>query len=108
MPFHPEEYTCAGHKAADRALPERLTLPPTFNMELVDVDRDGILSNMEFYLALEPNNPDLNDYVLDNFLWAHCEEAGALFRFYMLSKLLQTTNVISTGIADLLVLLLRH
>jgi hypothetical protein len=43
MPFHPEEYTCAGHKAADRALSERLSLPSTFNMELVDANRDVIV-----------------------------------------------------------------
>lgn len=74
MPFHEEEYTCAGHKAADRALPERLPLPATFNMELADADKDGMLSNLEFYLALDPNNPDLNDYVFDNFNWDHCND----------------------------------
>jgi hypothetical protein len=59
-------------------------------------------------VALDPNNPDLNDYVFDNLLWTHCEEAGALIIFYMLSKLLQTTHLVSTGIANLRVLLLRH
>jgi hypothetical protein len=72
MPFHSEAYTCTGHAAADPALPSRLTMTPIMYTNGADVDGDGVISNMEFFYALDPNNPDMNDYVFDNFNWDHC------------------------------------
>jgi len=72
MSFHPEAYTCTGHAANDAALPSRLTMTPIMYTNGADLDNDGVISNMEFYYALDPNNPDMNDYVFDNFNWDHC------------------------------------
>jgi hypothetical protein len=38
-----------------------------------DTNGDKVISNWEFFLALDPNNIDGNDYVFDNFDWEHCE-----------------------------------
>jgi hypothetical protein len=72
MPFHEDEYVCTGHMAADRALPARLSLTPVFDTNGADIDGDGVISNYEFYLALDPTDPEKNDYVFDNFDWSHC------------------------------------
>ncbi len=38
----------------------------------VDMNEDGIVTNWEFFRALDPSLPDNNDYVFDNFDWGHC------------------------------------
>jgi hypothetical protein len=72
MPFHTDAYTCAGHAADSPVLPSALSLTPIFSTNGADLDGDGVISNYEFYLALDPGNPDMNDYVFDNFEWTHC------------------------------------
>ncbi len=34
---------------------------------------------MELYECLDPNNPDTNDYVFDNFKWDHCSDVTDAF-----------------------------
>jgi hypothetical protein len=70
--FYPEAYTCTGHASADAALPSGLVMTPIMYTNGADTDGDGVISNMEFFLALDPNDPDKNDYVYDNFNWDHC------------------------------------
>lgn len=71
--YHPDEYTCVGHDADDPALPGGYSLPYTDAIENVaDADNDGVVTNWEFFQAIDPNNIDGNDYVFDNFLWDHC------------------------------------
>lgn len=71
--YHPEQYTCAGHKSTDPALPGGYSLPYTSAIEAIaDTDGDGTISNWEFLVAIDPNNMDGNDYVFDNFEWSHC------------------------------------
>jgi hypothetical protein len=72
MPFYQDAYTCPGHLASSPVLPEALRLTPIFYENGADIDGDGVISNMEFYLALDPSNPEKNDYVFDNFEWNHC------------------------------------
>lgn len=72
MSWYNGSYTCPGHAANDRALPAALHLTDIFNTNNADADGDGIITNTEFYLALNPNDPSLNDYVFDNFKWDHC------------------------------------
>jgi hypothetical protein len=71
--YHPEAYTCVGHDADDAALPGGYSLPYTDALEAVaDADGDGVITNWEFFEAIDPNNVDGNDYVFDNFNWDHC------------------------------------
>ncbi len=69
--YWPEKYTCTGHDATDSVLPASLPLLDGF-AELADTDGDGIITNMEYYIAINPNNGDGLDYVFDNFEWSHC------------------------------------
>ena len=39
---------------------------------IIDIDGDGVESNWEFFLAMDPNNINGNDYVWDHFDWDHC------------------------------------
>jgi hypothetical protein len=71
--YHPEAYTCEGHAEGDRAVPEGI--PLTHQMDkIADADGDGIVTNIEFYNALDPTNVNGQDYVFDNFKWDHCED----------------------------------
>ena len=69
--YWPEKYTCTGHDATDSVLPASLPLLDGF-AELADTDGDGIITNIEYYLAINPNNEDGLDYVFDHFEWSHC------------------------------------
>jgi hypothetical protein len=70
--WHPEAYRCTGHAADDPVLPKQLPLPENIR-GIADLDGDSIISNYEYYLAIDPNNPDGNDYVFDHFQWDHCD-----------------------------------
>ena len=39
---------------------------------IIDTNDDGIASNWEYFIAMDPNNMDGNDYVWDHFNWDHC------------------------------------
>uniref|UniRef100_A0A6C0KJH1 PKD domain-containing protein n=1 Tax=viral metagenome TaxID=1070528 RepID=A0A6C0KJH1_9ZZZZ len=69
--YWPEAYTCTGHNATDPALPSSLPWLDGFET-LADSDGDGIISNWEYYVAIDPNNVDGVDYVFDTFDWDHC------------------------------------
>jgi hypothetical protein len=69
--YWPEAYTCTGHNATDPALPSSLPWLDGFET-LADSDGDGIISNWEYYVAIDPNNLDGVDYVFDTFDWDHC------------------------------------
>jgi hypothetical protein len=69
--YFPDAYTCVGHAADDRVLPDRLQYLDGF-IELADKDQDGKISNWEYFLAIDPNNVRGVDYVYDNFDWKHC------------------------------------
>jgi len=71
--FHPEAYVCKGHAADDQALPARLPFTDALLGGGVDKDGDGTVTNWEFFLSLDPNNVNANDYVFDNFEWSHCD-----------------------------------
>jgi len=71
--YHPEAYTCTGHGAADAVIPGDISLPMTDAIQnIADTDGDGVISNWEFVVAIDPTNVDGNDYVFDNFQWDHC------------------------------------
>lgn len=70
-PFYPDAYVCYGHGADDKVLPDTLKLTETI-MRAADINNDHVITNWEFFLALDPNNVDGNDYVFDNFEWNHC------------------------------------
>ena len=67
-----EAFTCYGHGANDKVLPDALKFTDAV-MAVADTNGDKVISNWEFFLALDPNNVDGNDYVFDNFDWDHCE-----------------------------------
>jgi hypothetical protein len=69
--YLPDAYTCTGHDSSDPALPSSLTWLDGFE-EIADTDGDGIITNWEYYLAINPNNEDGLDYVFDHFEWEHC------------------------------------
>ena len=71
-PFLSEAYACYGHQATDLVFPVALPLTETIERG-VDMNEDGIVTNWEFFRALDPNLPDNNDYVFDNFDWDHCD-----------------------------------
>ena len=71
--YWPEEYTCSGHDAADPVLPSTLPLLDGF-LEKADSDGDGIVSNWEYYKAIDPNDTEGLDYVFDTFSWSHCDD----------------------------------
>ena len=69
--YWPEKYTCVGHDKDDPALPSTLPWLDGFE-DLADTDGDGIITNMEYFIAINPNNGDGLDYVFDHFEWSHC------------------------------------
>lgn len=75
--YHPDAYTCAGHTADDPALPDAMPYTSAID-DSADLNGDGVISNWEFYLVLNPNDRDANDYVFDNFDWDHCTNVQAL------------------------------
>ena len=70
-PTYPQAYTCKGHAADDSVLPDALPFLKGF-AERADANRNGVITNWEFYQAINPNDPLSVDYVFDNFLWDHC------------------------------------
>ena len=70
--FHPGNYTCRGHAAGDPALASALQMTDIIYTN--DLNGDGVLTNLEFYEVLDPNEMNNNDYVFDNFDWDHCNE----------------------------------
>ena len=72
-PYMTEAYTCYGHQATDLVFPVALPLTETVERG-VDMNEDGIVTNWEFFRALDPNLPDNNDYVFDHFDWDHCDK----------------------------------
>ena len=71
-PFMKDAYTCYGHAENDLVFPVALPLTEALERS-TDANADGIVTNVEFFRALDPNLPDSNDYVFDNFDWAHCD-----------------------------------
>lgn len=72
--YHPEEYICTGHAPDDPALPGGISLAYTRAIgNIADSNHDGVITNWEFLVAIDPNNVDGNDYVFDNFDWSHCQ-----------------------------------
>jgi hypothetical protein len=69
--YYSDAYTCAGHAAEDSALPDRLGYIKGFAAK-ADLSGDGIVSNWEYFLAIDPNDIHGVDYVYDNFDWDHC------------------------------------
>ena len=69
---YPDAYTCIGHAADDSVLTANLPWLDGFE-DFADADGDGTITNMEYYLAIDPNNVDGLDYVFDNFEWDHCD-----------------------------------
>ena len=67
--YSTDNYTCTGHGPDDPAL-QGLTILPRI-ATAADVNGDGIITNMEFYDAMDPAVFN-TDYVYDNFEWAHC------------------------------------
>jgi hypothetical protein len=67
--YSTDNYTCTGHGPDDPAL-QGLTILPRI-ATAADVNGDGIITNMEFYNAMDPAVFNA-DYVYDNFEWAHC------------------------------------
>ena len=69
---NPLGYTCRGHAADDIVLPDRLPMTEGFST-YADKDGDGLLSNWEFFIGMNPNDASGLDYVFDSFTWSHCE-----------------------------------
>lgn len=72
--YYTDAYTCVGHADTDQVLPDRLPLIDNFP-GLADKDENGIITNWEYFVAIDPNNVDGVDYVYDNFDWVHCNGA---------------------------------
>ena len=68
---NPQGYTCQGHAAADIVLPDRLSMTEGF-VDHADTNGDGYVSNWEYFLGTNPNDPSGLDYVYDSFEWSHC------------------------------------
>ena len=70
-PTYPQAYTCVGHGPNDPVLPDALPMVGDF-AATADANHDGLITNWEFYTAIDPNNPNSVDYVFDDFQWSHC------------------------------------
>ncbi len=73
-PMHREPYTCVGHSAEDEVLPPPVQTLTDAIGSIADFDGDGIITNYEFYTALDPNEMSWNDYVFAHFRWDHCTQ----------------------------------
>jgi hypothetical protein len=71
-PHFKDKYECYGHGKDDVVLKDMLPMTPTAEA-YADRDGDGVVTNWEFYLTLDPNVMEASDYVFDNFKWDHCE-----------------------------------
>ena len=69
--FPEMEYRCEGHGATDPTLPHDMVYTPAVT-RFIDANKDGVITNWEFYLSLDPNYLEGNDYVWDHFDWPHC------------------------------------
>ena len=74
--FPSEAYKCRGHASTDDAMPNGGPgkYLPGF-LERADFNKDGMVSNMEYMNAIDPNDPMSVDYVYDTLEWAHCDTA---------------------------------
>lgn len=70
--WHDGAYECRGHSADSPVLPSRLHFTHAIKQN-ADADHDGVITNWEFYKALDPNDMYVNDYVFDDFQWDHCD-----------------------------------
>jgi hypothetical protein len=76
--YYTDPYTCVGHAATDPVLSVKLPLTDAVLAACLEVDSgplgngDGEISNFEYFLAVDPNHVEGNDYVFDNFKWDHC------------------------------------
>ena len=70
---YPEGNHCVGHGADDVAMASDLPWLPGFK-EVADSNKDGMVTNWEYYIATDPNIGYAQDYVFDNFVWTHCED----------------------------------
>lgn len=77
-PTYPEAFTCKGHEAEDHVLPDVLPFIRGFQ-KLADANGDGVVTNWEYYQAIDPNNVTGVDYVFSNFDWSHCFNALPVF-----------------------------
>merc|ERR1712196_140956 len=66
-----EEYPCEGHGMFDAVISASVPLPQKI-IELGDDNRDGVLSNIEFYEVSDPITGDGLDYIFADFKWDHC------------------------------------
>jgi Common central domain of tyrosinase len=77
--YFTEAYKCVGHAATDEVLSVKLPLTDAVLAAALEVDKgehgnnDGEISNWEYFIAVDPNNVDGNDYVFDHFQWDHCK-----------------------------------
>lgn len=67
--YFPSAYTCQGHAPGDAVLPS--SLPLQGELGLYDADNDGVVSNLEMFQALDPNDGEAL-YVFDSLDWDHC------------------------------------
>lgn len=72
--YKPEGFTCRGHAADDAVLPHHLPMIDGF-ANYADTDHDKKVSNWEYFMASNPNDPNGLDYVYDSFTWSHCDSA---------------------------------
>ena len=74
--FPSEAYKCRGHASTDDAMPNGGPgkYLPGF-LERADFNKDGMVSNMEYMNAIDPNDPMSVDYVYDTLEWTHCDTA---------------------------------
>ena len=56
-PFMKAAYLCYGHSDTDQVLSTMLPLTEVLEQS-GDLDGDGVITNMEFFQALDPNLPD--------------------------------------------------
>ena len=75
--FPDMEYRCEGHAGYDPVLPADMVYTPAVK-RFIDADHDGGITNWEFYVALDPNNLEGNDYVWDHFDWPHCADGAII------------------------------
>jgi hypothetical protein len=76
--WYKDAYTCVGHASTDPVLSVKLPLTDAVLKAAKAVDMgpngngDGEISNWEYFIAVDPNDVNGNDYVFDHFDWPHC------------------------------------